>query len=151
NDAARRLVLVLDRSTLAIQGPPGSGKTYAGGRMIVDLVRTGRKVGVTANSHKVIANLLMAVCEAAEEAKRPLNVVQKCDEDEKCAHGMVDRAKDNADVVGALRDGRAQVAAGTPWLWSRPDVADSVDVLFVDEAGQMSLANALAVSQATKS
>ncbi len=150
-DAARRLVVALDRTTLAIQGPPGSGKTYIGARMILDLLRAGKKVGVTANSHKVIANLLKAVCEAAEEVKQKVDILQKCDEGEKCAHGMVSRTKDNADVVAALRDDSARVAAGTPWLWSRLDMADSVDVLFIDEAGQMSLANALAVSQAAQS
>jgi predicted RecB family nuclease len=150
-DAARRLVVELDRSTLAIQGPPGSGKTYIGARMIVDLVRAGRKVGVTANSHKVIANLLKAVCEAAEEAGVKPDMVQKCEEDEWCDHAMVARAETNDDVVGALRDGTTLVAAGTAWLWSRTDMAASVDVLFVDEAGQMSLANALAVSQAARS
>ena len=55
------------------------------------------------------------------------------------------------EVLDALTSGAAQVAAGTAWLWSRADMADSVDVLFVDEAGQMSLANVLAVSQAARS
>src|SRR5467141_2592919 len=50
-----------------------------------------------------------------------------------------------------LRDREAQVAAGTVWLWARPEMADAVDVLFVDEAGQMSLANVLAASPAAKS
>jgi predicted RecB family nuclease len=56
-----RAVLSLDQSVLPIQGPPGAGKTYAGARMIVELVRSGKKVGVTATSHKVIRNLLSAV------------------------------------------------------------------------------------------
>jgi uncharacterized protein len=150
-DAARRLVVSLNRSCLAIQGPPGSGKTHIGARMILDLVRARKKVGVTANSHKVIANLLNAVCEAAEEAGVKLDMVQKCEEDERCDHKMVARAENNDDVVGALNDGTAQVVGGTAWLWSRADMADSVDVLFVDEAGQMSLANALAVSQGARS
>ncbi|MEO8273889.1 MAG: TM0106 family RecB-like putative nuclease, partial [Chloroflexota bacterium] len=55
-DAAIRLGLALDHDTLAIQGPPGSGKTYTAAQMIVELVRVGRRVGVTANSHKVIGN-----------------------------------------------------------------------------------------------
>lgn len=150
-DAARRLIVALDRSTLAIQGPPGSGKTYIGARMILNLVRAGRKVGVTANSHKVIANLLRALCEAAKEARLTLDIIQKCEEDERCDHDMVTRAGTNAEVLAALRDGTAQVAAGTAWLWSPADMAASVDVLFIDEAGQMSLANALAVSQAGQS
>ncbi len=56
--AARDLVTRLDRTYLAIQGPPGSGKTWTGARMILDLVAQGRKVGVTANSHKVIGKML---------------------------------------------------------------------------------------------
>jgi uncharacterized protein len=150
-DAARRIVLALDRSTLAIQGPPGSGKTYIGARMILDLVRAGKKVGVAANSHKVVANLLKALCEAAVEIGLTPHIVQKCEEDERCDHDMVARAEKNEEVIAALRDGTAQVAAGTAWLWSRADMASSVDVLFVDEAGQMSLANALAVSQGARS
>lgn len=46
--------------------------------------------------------------------------------------------------------GAASVGGGTAWLWSRPDAFETVDVLFVDEAAQMSLANVLAVSQAAK-
>jgi len=56
--SARRVVVGLDRGVLAIQGPPGAGKTFTGARMIVDLVRAGKKVGITAVSHKVIRNLL---------------------------------------------------------------------------------------------
>ena len=51
---------------LPVQGPPGSGKTYTGARMILDLLAGGKRVGVTANSHKVISNLLAAVCDAAD-------------------------------------------------------------------------------------
>ncbi len=57
-DACLRLGAALDRSTLAIQGPPGSGKTYSGARMALDLLRNGKRIGITANSHKVIGNFL---------------------------------------------------------------------------------------------
>ena len=65
--AVRRIAPRLYRSVLPVQGPPGSGKTYTGARMILDLLAGGRRVGVTANSHKVISNLLAAVCDAADE------------------------------------------------------------------------------------
>src|SRR5262249_20876673 len=60
-DAAKRLALSLDHSVLAIQGPPGAGKTYTGAHMIAELARCGKRIGVTANSHKVIRKLLQDV------------------------------------------------------------------------------------------
>lgn len=147
-DACLRLGAALDRSTLAIQGPPGSGKTYSGARMAVDLLRHQKRIGITANSHKVIGNFLKALIEAAEEGGVPVRIVQKVTHAE---DGLVNDAvtitTDNAQVRAALGSGTVQVAAGTAWLWSRDDMADAVDVLFVDEAGQMSLANVLASAQ----
>ena len=58
--------------------------------------------------------------------------------------------KENKHVLEALQSGEAQLAAGTAWLWAREEFAESIDVLVVDEAGQMSLADVLAVSQAAK-
>jgi AAA domain/RNase_H superfamily len=150
-EAAKRLALKLDSSILPIQGPPGSGKTFTGARMIVELVNAGKRVGITANSHKVISNLLSAVCEAAAETNTKLSIIQKPNEDDGCKHGLVTHTDDNAEVLGKLQSGEAHVAAGTTWLWSRAEFAGSVDVLFVDEAGQMSLANVLAVSPAARS
>ncbi len=118
--------------------------------MICELVRRGLRVGVSAVSHKVIRNLLDAVMKEAKESESPVNCVQKVADGERRAvrHREV---TDNGDVLDRLRRGSAQVAAGTAWLWARPEFHEAVDVLFVDEAGQMSLANVLAVSQGAKS
>lgn len=62
----------------------------------------------------------------------------------------IHEVEDNAPVLSALQSNQANIAAGTPWLWARPEFAEAVDVLFVDEAGQLSLTDALAVSQAAK-
>ncbi|MBM2811875.1 MAG: hypothetical protein HW416_2634, partial [Chloroflexi bacterium] len=137
------LGVALDHSVLAIQGPPGSGKTYIGARMIVAMIHAGMRVGVTANSHKVIGNLLDAVCRAAADAGVAVRAVQKADEGQAFDHPAIRRVG-NEEVLSALRSGEANLAAGTAWLWARPEMAESVDVLFVDEAGQLSLANALA-------
>jgi len=150
-EAARRLGLTLDRSILPIQGPPGSGKTYTGAEMIIELVRTGKRVGITAGSHKVISNLLTAICKAAAATGTQLSIVQKPNESDGCEHQLVRQTDDNAEVLERLQNGQSQIAAGTPWLWAREEMVGSVDVLFVDEAGQMSLANVLAVSPAAKS
>ena len=63
----RALAHGLDKSTLVIQGPPGTGKTYTGARLIIDLVRAGKRVGVTALSHKAIDNLCREIEAAAVE------------------------------------------------------------------------------------
>jgi uncharacterized protein len=149
-DAAKRIVVRLSNSTLAIQGPPGAGKTFTGARMICELVRHGKKVGVTATSHKVIRNLLDEVISAAQQFNLTgLRVIQKVSEKPQEDPPGIVLATDNEEPLAALHDG-AQVVAGTAWLWSREEYFEAVDVLFVDEAGQMSLANVLALSQAAK-
>jgi len=57
--------------------------------------------------------------------------------------------KDNKKLLSAIGDG-FNVAGATAFFWARPDAANAVDVLFVDEAAQMSLANVLAVSHAAR-
>jgi len=142
---------VLDYSVLPIQGPPGAGKTYKAARMICDLLRDKKKVGITAVSHKVIRKLLEEVLKAAKEEKVAVHCIEKVTEKSKTPHPSIPETTDNKRVLAAIKAGEAQVAAGTAWLWARSDFAESVDVLFVDEAGQMSLADVLAVSQGAKS
>jgi len=151
-EAAVRAALALEGTTLAIQGPPGSGKTYSGARMIVALLAAGKRVGITGTSHKVIGNLIRAVQQAATE--RPvvdLRIVQRGEPEQILDHPAIARGKDAGDVRARLDDGRANLAAGTSWLWATARMVDAVDVLFVDEAGQISLANVLAISRATDS
>ena len=148
---AREWVMALDHSVLPIQGPPGAGKTYTGARMITALVRAGKKVGITALSHKVIRNLLEAVVDAAEGEHTPVRCIQKVDEWSEQPHPAIVEVKKNEPPLDALQAGEADVVAGTAWLWARPEYFEAVDVLFVDEAGQLSLADVLAVAQAAKS
>jgi uncharacterized protein len=116
--------------------------------MICALVQAGRKVGITANSHKVIRNLLDKVHEAAREAGVAVRCIQKVAEKEDDL-AWLKVTTDNATLDEAIA-GPCDVAAGTAWLWARADAAETVDVLFIDEAAQMSLANVLAVSQAAR-
>lgn len=138
--AARRLVLELQESVLPVQGPPGAGKTYMGARMICELVRAGRKVGVTAVSHKVIRNLLEATLEAAREEGLDLRCIHKVSEtSEHLPDGLVETTT-NPGLLKAISSGDIHVAAGTAWAWARQDFEGVLDVLIIDEAGQMSLA-----------
>jgi predicted RecB family nuclease len=147
-DAAIRLVTELDAGVLAIQGPPGAGKTFTAAHMICALVGAGKRVGVTANGHQVIRTVLDKVVEVSKE--RGLHVA--CIQKPKDKQDDVDRIRftqKNEDVFAALKSS-CQVAGGTAWLWARDEAFESVDVLFVDEAAQMSMANVLAVSQACR-
>jgi hypothetical protein len=145
---AMRIAPHLAGGVLPIQGPPGTGKTHVGARMIATLVKAGKKVGITANSHTVIRRLLDEVVAAGAELGIPLACIQKTDKGD--ATDSITLAKTNDQVFDALHS-TCQVGAGTAWLWARPEAQTSVDVLFVDEAAQMSLANVLAVSQAAPS
>jgi predicted RecB family nuclease len=151
--AAKEMMSLLasEPCVLPVQGPPGSGKTFTGARMIVELIGQGYRVGVAAVSHKVISNLLSEVCKVARQNNVPLQAVQKPDATDGCIDPLVTLLDNNQAVRDALDTGATNVVAGTTWLWARAEMADSVDVLFIDEAGQMSLADVLAASQAAGS
>ena len=149
-DFAVRIAGDLKDTALPIQGPPGSGKTYTGARMIAALVAKGRRVGVTATGHKVIRNLLDAIAKEAQTNGQSIRLGHKVKEIGGDGGGVLE-FKDNPEALNAIASRQIDVLGGTAWLWSRPEFAGAVDVLFIDEAGQMSLANALAVSQAASS
>jgi predicted RecB family nuclease len=138
----------LNESVLAIQGPPGTGKTYTGAKIILALLKTGKKIGVTAVSHKVIRNLLDKVYEfaAEERLETSFKYAHKTEQTEDCPAWLTE-ISDNSDAINALVPGT--VLGATSFLWARPDAEVTLDYLFVDEAGQMSLANVLAASRCT--
>ncbi len=136
-DAARRLVAGLDGQHLFIQGPPGSGKTYTGARLIAHLISQGRRVGVTSTGHKAIHNLI----EAVEETGVTFRGLKKGDSYES---GSVTTSANQEHFSQPEQD--VLLLGGTAWLFSREDMQGVVDTLFIDEAGQMSLADALAVA-----
>ena len=144
--AAVRLAVSLRRSYLPLQGPPGTGKTYTAAEQILELIAHGRTVGITGPSHAVICHLIDTVYEHARRRKAGIpRIGQRADGDNPHRHADA-TTMSNERLERALRDGELDVAAGTAWLWARAGLADSVDTLFVDEAGQLSLANVLAVA-----
>jgi predicted RecB family nuclease len=153
SQAASRIVLELVKSgrggILPVQGPPGTGKTHTGAEMILALLRAGARVGVTANSHKVICNLLKKTCSLARDAKTMLRIAQRAPEDSAHEDVFVTRCEDNDSVQAMLDDGDATIAAGTSWLWTDLPKG-TIDVLFVDEAAQMSLANVVSMAHVTR-
>jgi predicted RecB family nuclease len=147
---ACRVASALEDSVFAIQGPPGAGKTFTGARMICELARQGKKIGVTALTHKVIRKLLEEVVDAASETNLGcVRCMQRSDKEEATEDIAITR--ENQEAWAALESGRANVVGGTSWLWTPEAAFEAVDVLFIDEAGQMGLADVIAVSQSAKS
>jgi uncharacterized protein len=118
-EAAVRIAPKLASGVLAIQGPPGAGKTFTAARMICALVRAHRRVGVTANSHKVIRNLLDEIVRAADEFGIRVQCIQKVADKQDDVHGI--QFSTSNDAVLAALGPTCQVAGGTAWFWSRPE------------------------------
>ena len=149
-DAAVRLSLDLAGSVLPTQGPPGTGKTYTGARVVCELVRAGQKVGITGPSHKVIRNLLDEIVKAASDEGLTLRALQRVRKGEANGGGAIQESDKSDCLSAALTNGEVDVAAGTVWAWSREDCEELVDTLVIDEAGQLSLANAAAAATAAR-
>ena len=139
----------LDNSYVALQGPPGTGKTYSGAHIIYELVRQGQRVGITAMSHAAIDNLLRATYEVFEQ-HHELDRMHALRQGARPADGGLAGVRYNAKKE-ELEGDQFNLVAGTTWLWSRPGLrAYPVDVLIVDEAGQLALADAIASANAAR-
>ncbi|MBU9697276.1 TM0106 family RecB-like putative nuclease [Rhodobacteraceae bacterium HSP-20] len=139
----------MEGTVLPVQGPPGTGKTHVTARAILSLVREGFRVGVTSNSHEAIRNVLMGCLNAMEDADLPLtlDMVHKVSgEEDGYPDGVaIRRTTDNAEAAA----GR-QVVGGTAYFFAREENAQAFDWLFVDEAGQVGLANMAAMGRAAR-
>ena len=142
--------LSLDGSYLFVQGPPGSGKTWNGARMAIALMKAGQRVGITALSHKAIHKFLEDLEEAAHEQGYRFRGMKKCGKDPgtkfESRRDLVENTGENAEML----DPELQLLAGTSFLFSREELDQHVDTLFVDEGGQFALADALAVGTAAR-
>jgi uncharacterized protein len=147
-DAIVRAVADLDHSYLAVQGPPGTGKTYVGSHVIARLIREhGFKVGVVAQSHAVVENMLDRVVAAGV----PREQVAKAPKDPAAQVSFTAIAKNGmAEFTGAHAE-TGFVVGGTAWDFSHEGriPRGSLDLLVIDEAGQFSLASTIAVSLAS--
>ena len=141
--------LSLDGSYLFVQGPPGSGKTWQGAKAAVALMRAGRRVGVTSLSHKAISKLLEEIEREAREqgfAFRGRKKSTAGDEGTRFEGQFIDWSDSWRDLL----DEELQLVAGTSWLFARADFEGFLDTLIVDEAGQVSLADVVAVGHTAR-
>ena len=147
-EAAIRVTGAMSGGCLVIQGPPGTGKTYTASHVIHALLSAGKKVGVASNSHKAIVNLLHACGDAAKEHGGRLEGIKVGGDENLISSNLGLRfVKDSAEALDAYKRG---VVGGTAWLFTRPEWEEALDFLFIDEAGQVSLANAVAMSRCAK-
>ncbi len=148
-NACIETVLKLDGSTLCIQGPPGCGKTYAGGHMIAALLNAGKRVGITSNSHRAICLLLKATAEAADKMGISFTGAKAgCEEDDESIHKSIQMLPTNGDLFELTQ--MPALVGGTAWVFSNEKARGVFDYLFVDEAGQVSVANLVGMAPSTK-
>jgi uncharacterized protein len=141
---AKRIAEGLNDSYLFIQGPPGSGKTFTGAHLILHLIEQGHRVGVAAGSHAAIHNLLAEVEEYAAPDE-PFSGLKKCGSDGSNSYESKDGLIGNSNEIADFAGGGYELVAGTAWLFCREEMDGTLDYLVIDEAGQISLADALAM------
>ena len=132
-------------TVLTVQGPPGTGKTYVSARAILSLVQQGYRVAVSSNSHEAIRNVLIGCVKAfREDPSLPTaDIVHKVSSrTPKTDHAGIQVTTRNDDSNLLYAD----IVGGTAWLFCREEMAGEFDYLFIDEAGQVSLANLLGMS-----
>lgn len=148
-DAVHAAVRALDHSYVAVQGPPGAGKTFLASHVIARLVAEGAKVGVVAQSHAVIENLMVACCARdGFDASRAVRLRGKSATPDAPWSEVSD-----SELVELISGAGGLLFGGTVWDYvsERRVPAGSLDVLVVDEAGQFSLTNTVAAARAARS
>lgn len=145
------VVRALDSSYLFIQGPPGSGKTTYGSQVICDLLADGKRVAVMSTGHKANHNMLQKVEECMQKRGRRFKGLYKHSGEESAYQSSLDAPMiTSVDGNSLFEGGDYELAGGTSWLFAREKLVGTFDYLFIDEAGQVSLANALAASACAK-
>ena len=148
-DAVHAAVRALDCSYVAVQGPPGAGKTFLASHVIAHLVAEGAKVGVVAQSHAVIENLMLACCARdGFDVSRAVRLRGKSVTPDAPWSEVSD-----SELVELISGAGGLLFGGTVWDYvsERRVPAGSLDVLVVDEAGQFSLTNTVAAARAARS
>lgn len=149
--AAIDAISKLDESCMCIQGPPGTGKTYLAARAIVHLLGQGKRIGVSSNSHKAIENLLEEVGKAALNEKLEFQGAKVKHDNSGVLPSFSNpqiKLLSDSKITKSLSD--YQLIGATAWFFARPELSGQLDYLFIDEAGQVCLANVLAMGETAK-
>ena len=136
----------MNNTCLSIQGPPGTGKTYNSAKIIIELMKDGKKVGVSSNSHEAIKNLLSEIEKQAKDEGFKFKGMKKSNntnlfEGEFIIDVINDKPINTKDFL---------LFSGTAWFFSNVRMNQTLDYLFIDEAGQVSLANTISMATSSK-
>ena len=134
------IVKNLNNSYLTIQGPPGTGKTYTSAKIIIELMKVGKKVGVTSNSHEAIKTLLIAIEQQAVDQNYEFSGMRKSKSSDKHEWKFIR----NVTTGKPLNMDSYSLFAGTSWFFVDPRMNKTLDYLFIDEAGQVALGTTIA-------
>lgn len=146
-DEILKAINSLDNSYLFIQGPPGTGKTYTSSHIIVELIKLNKKIGVSSNSHKAIHNLLNKIEKVALAAGIHFNGIKRSHDDKNTYNGKFIKSDSKKDHMPS----DCSLYAGTVRFFAEKFFeTNPVDYLFIDEAGQVCVANVVAMGTATK-
>lgn len=141
-----KVIKQMNKTCLSIQGPPGTGKTYNSAKIIIELMKEGKKVGVSSNSHEAIKTLLSAIEEQAIKEKFKFKGLKKSSSTNLFeGKFIIDWIKDKP-----IDFSNFSLFAGTAWFFSNIRMNQKLDYLFIDEAGQVSLANTISMATSSK-
>ncbi len=151
-EAVSAIVARLDSSYLFVQGPPGSGKSTTGAWTIVDLLQAGKRVAIAAQSHKAVHNLLRKIEQTAQARNFRFNGCHKETTTERSAYEPYEQwsMMANSGDMAVLLSQDCRLASGTMFTWAYQGTEGTFDYLFIDEAGQVSLADAIVASRIAK-
>jgi uncharacterized protein len=145
------LVDALDDSYLFLQGPPGSGKSTKGGEAIADLIAAGKRVGIVSRSHKAVHHLLQKVEQVAHaRGQRFTGFYKHSKEEDAYVSRLTAPMIVSTDKNALIEEQEHQLVGGTPWLFTRENLDQAYDVLVIDEAGLLSLGDAIACATAAR-
>jgi len=167
-----KVVQNLNSSFLVIQGPPGTGKTWISAKIIIELLKQNKKIGISSLSHKAINNLLLQIEKISLEEKFKFKGIKinsaKADGRNNFEGKTSGTEKELIkNTTGHSMPEDCLLVAGTPYAFAYrdplpkvkgekkakkgpPEFDQDLDYIFVDEAGQVSLANTIAIGLATK-
>lgn len=143
-EQAKDIVSDMNNTCLVFQGPPGAGKTFTSSNIIMKLISEGKRIGISSNSHKAINNVLFKL----KELDSSLNIVKlnSSKEEDVSEAGIIIPSKKEWDKI----KNKSQIVGGTVFKFAKSEMNNYFDYLFVDEAGQVSLANLMAMSSSCK-